>query len=235
MATSGVTGVTTKVLEILEGDPNLSYSTIGDVVGVTRERVRQIARKNGYPARMGIPKPEKICQICGKAYYTKNLYCSPGCGYKARRKRISLICQQCGNTIERPPSNIRNESGNYFCNRDCYRKWISNNNFTATRNREHIIRDVKLNLGTKEDSPKSEIFLKGKIPTSEILKIYNILLKLSENELVKINNNGFGDFKELGRAIRRKSNRQDTDMINAISAIIDIKKHSLLFVMRLTD
>lgn len=235
MATSDTVSVTSKVLEILEGNPSLPYSTIGGVVGVTRERVRQIARKNGYPSRVGITKSKKICQICGETFYTKNIYCSADCGYKARRKRIKLHCQQCGNTIERTPGNMRNKNRNYFCNRACYGKWQLNNNITAAKNREPSMGDFKLEASSKESGSKSEIFLKGKIPTSQILKIYNILLRLSESELVKINNNGVGDFKELGRAIRRKAGRQDTDIINAISAIIDIKEHSLLFVMRLTD
>ena len=37
MATSDTKSVTSKVLEILAVDPSLSYSTLGGVVGVTRE------------------------------------------------------------------------------------------------------------------------------------------------------------------------------------------------------
>jgi hypothetical protein len=178
MAPSDTMSVTSKVLEILAGNPTLPYSTIGGVVGVTRERVRQIAQKNGYPTRVGTAKskPEKICQICGKAFYTKNLYCSADCGYKARRKRIILICHQCGSTIERPPSIMRNKNGNFFFNRECYRKWISNSNLTAAKNIKFLSDDFK-----SETNSRGEIFLKGKIPTSEILKIYNILLRLSES------------------------------------------------------
>ncbi len=231
MLTSDTKSVKSKVLEILAGDPSLPYSTIGGVVGVTRERVRQIARSNGYPSRQGIARSKpKICPRCGKTFNTNNEYCSTDCGYKARRKRIIVICRQCGSTLERTPGTMRNNSGNYFCNRECYWRWTSNNNIKAAKSRDTIKDDLKC-----ETESKGEIFLKGNIPTSEVLKIYNILLRLNEYGLVKININGFDDFRELGTAIKRKSKKQDTDVINGISAIIDIKKHSLLFVMRLTQ
>ena len=64
MTTLDTIGVKSKVLEILGENPTLPYSIIGDKVGVTRERVRQIAQQNGYPPRNGILKP-KICPFAG--------------------------------------------------------------------------------------------------------------------------------------------------------------------------
>lgn len=63
MAISGVSSVGSKTSGVSDGNPELPYNTIAGRVGVTRERVRQIARKNGYPPRVGIAenKPEKIC------------------------------------------------------------------------------------------------------------------------------------------------------------------------------
>ncbi|MFC1925659.1 hypothetical protein ACFLW2_03065 [Chloroflexota bacterium] len=120
-----------RVLEILGVNPDLPYSTIAGEVGVTRERVRQIARRNGYPPRSRILK-QKICPVCGKAFFTRNLHCSPGCGYKARRKRIVISCNQCGKPIERTPGTMRSKSGKYFCNRVCFGRWAWDN-YSMTR------------------------------------------------------------------------------------------------------
>src|SRR4030042_3757275 len=108
-----------KVLKKLEGNPALSYSILANEFGVSRERIRQIARQNGYPRRRGIAKP-KMCPFCGKTYYTRRQYCSRTCVYKAREKRIAVNCHQCGKTIERTPGNMRSKSGRYFCNRACF-------------------------------------------------------------------------------------------------------------------
>ena len=89
ITTTDVVGVKPRVLEILQENPTLPYSIVADEVGVTRERVRQIAKRNGYPRRNGVLN-WKICPICGKAFSTANLYCSHSCVYKARQKRIVL-------------------------------------------------------------------------------------------------------------------------------------------------
>ena len=113
-----------KVLEILSVNPDISYSVVSDKVGVTRERVRQIARKNGYPPRQNISKP-KVCVICGKNFYTRNLYCSTVCRYKATRAmRMVINCHLCGKSIERTPAKLRSKNGTYFCNRECYIRWM---------------------------------------------------------------------------------------------------------------
>lgn len=142
MATLNVIGVEPKVLEILGGDPTLPYSIIANVVGVTRERVRQIARRNGYPPRSGILKP-KICSVCGEIYYTKKQYCSRICVYKARQNRIVVDCHRCGKTIERTPGNMRSKSGRYYCNRTCYGRWTGKYHSAAPETSKHIIGDFE--------------------------------------------------------------------------------------------
>ena len=88
MAILGTISVELRVLEILGINPNLPYSVIASEVGVTRERVRQIARSNGYPPRSRILK-QKICPVCGETFYTRNIYCSPMCANKSKRNRIN--------------------------------------------------------------------------------------------------------------------------------------------------
>lgn len=126
------TGVTPKVLEILGENPALAYSVIADEIGVTRERVRQIAQLNGYPPRKGILKP-KICPVCKKPFYKRrSIFCSYTCKYKASHTRIVVNCHYCGKPIERTPGTMRNRSGRYFCNRVCY-------NYSRWRVEKHSI------------------------------------------------------------------------------------------------
>jgi hypothetical protein len=117
------TSVQPKVLEILGENPSIPYSVIAGEVGVSRERVRQIARQNGYPRRRGIPKPQ-ICPICGDTFYARRLYCSPVCRYRASRKIVFLNCHACGKSLERAPGNMRSKSGKYFCGKGCFRTWV---------------------------------------------------------------------------------------------------------------
>lgn len=125
-STLNVTDTRTKVLKILKGNPALSYSILASEFGVSRERIRQIARQNGYPPRRGVRKPNK-CPLCGKIYYTKNQFCSRTCVYKSREKRIAVICHRCGKTVERTPGNLRSKNGRYFCNRTCFSKYQEKN------------------------------------------------------------------------------------------------------------
>lgn len=219
-------GVKSKVLEILEENPSIPYSIIGDRVGVTRERVRQIAQKNGYPPRTGVLKL-KTCPVCGKTFNTRNLYCSPECGYEARRKRVAVNCHQCGKPIERTPGNMRSRSGKYFCNRVCFGKWTGENHSTTTKDRKPVIGDFEHEIGRKEEFP-----LKGRASSPEVMEIYNALLRSSDNELIKVWNSDRDKLRKLGTAIKRKAKRQG---INVASAIRDINGDFLLFLMRVTD
>ena len=122
-STLDIANTKTKVLKLLERNPALPYTILANEFGVSRERVRQIARQNGYPPRRGILKP-KTCLLCGKTHYTKKQYCSHTCVYKSREKRINVTCHQCGKTVERTPGNLRSKSGRYYCNRACFIKWM---------------------------------------------------------------------------------------------------------------
>ncbi|MFC2018185.1 hypothetical protein ACFLTQ_02660 [Chloroflexota bacterium] len=138
MTTISLIGVEPKVLEILSGNPALPYSRIAGEVGVTRERVRQIARRNGYPPRHGILKA-KVCPVCGDTFHTRNLYCSRNCVYKARQKRIIINCHRCGKTIEKTPGNMRSKSGRYFCDRLCVRKSAVKDHPAAPKKKRNVV------------------------------------------------------------------------------------------------
>lgn len=75
---------------------------------------------------------EIACKACGKIF-TRRLKpiqgrmpqecCSSKCSGKLKQIRIPNTCQQCGNTINRKPSDFkRSKHGAYFCDRLCKEK-----------------------------------------------------------------------------------------------------------------
>lgn len=214
-----------KVLEILAEDPDIPYSSIGNEVGVSRERVRQIAQQYGFPARTGRAKPGKTCPVCGKVFYKKNnTYCSTDCGYKSRQRKVSLNCHQCGKPLERTPGTMRSKSGYYFCDRVCFGRWTGKNHSTASKTRKQITSDFQHEIGSRDEFP-----VKGRMPSPDIVEIYNLLLHLNENELIKVRNSKKDKLRKLGTAIKRKASKQG---INVTSAIREVDGNSLLFLMR---
>jgi len=228
MTTINRMSVKSKVLEILAEDPAIPYSNIGDEVGVSRERVRQIATQYGYPPRMGRGKPGKTCPVCGKVFYkNNNTYCSTDCGYKSRRKKIVVNCHQCGKPIERTPGTMRSKSGYYFCDRVCFGRWTGKNHSSIPKARKYVKGDFGHEIGSREEFP-----VKGRTMSPDVMEIYNVLLQLNENELIKIRNSKKDKLRKLGISIKRKASKQG---INVTSAIREVNGNSLLFLMRVGE
>ena len=87
--------------------------------------------------------------------------------------------------------------------------------------------DFEHEIGSRDEFP-----LKGRAPSPEVMEIYNVLLRSSENELIKVWNSNRDKLRALGTAIKRKARRQG---INVASAIRDINGDFLLFLMRVTE
>ena len=79
-------------------------------------------------------KIERICQICGRVFYTapsnikygRGKYCSRECYGSAQYKKIKRFCLECGKEIEVCPSKIKKGEGK-FCSLTCFGKWRSEN------------------------------------------------------------------------------------------------------------
>ena len=66
------------------------------------------------------------CEYCKNEFLrrkkanTLRKYCSRKCSELNRRKRITVKCTNCGNSIEKKISQLKNaKHGFYFCNREC--------------------------------------------------------------------------------------------------------------------
>jgi hypothetical protein len=72
------------------------------------------------------------CEYCHKSFYknkfyikrelqhpsNRNQFCGTDCQYAARRTKIEIICDQCGNICEQSPSQIKKNSA-HFCSKKC--------------------------------------------------------------------------------------------------------------------
>jgi len=80
MCASPLFGVADTVVEIKLKNPKRKAADIARDVGVSRERIRQILKKNGLCTRL--PRLTNICINCGKPFPRgdkRDLYCSPEC------------------------------------------------------------------------------------------------------------------------------------------------------------
>jgi len=122
---------TTRILQI---NPTLSYAEIGRLLGVSRERIRQVA---GVRRR----KPGS-CRVCGRTIRVRRngvtqtayrmRYCAE-CWARARQRRresrrIQYTCEVCGKTFSRTPGTVRRMERRghkiRWCSRQCQGKWL---------------------------------------------------------------------------------------------------------------
>lgn len=127
------------IAEITEGQmPNRTFTVIGKVVGLSRERIRQLSKKMNYVPHHQITKiPKqifKICEFCQKEFTANReitRYCSGECRSLARfyNNYILLVCSNCGMGFLRENRRhhelIQREGQNFFCSKKCQGIWLS--------------------------------------------------------------------------------------------------------------
>lgn len=128
-------GCRDRVIELKNDNRFITQVEIGNEVGVSRERVRQILNKVGLNNASEIrekKKRERTCAYCGNPRSRNNhKYCSRACACKAHR--VDVTCEECGSTVNRTLSetkvyeNYRNRHKHFFCDRVCFGKWVGKN------------------------------------------------------------------------------------------------------------
>ena len=146
------------IKDIVGKNPSATLQIIGDAIGLTKERARQIIIRINVEAKLhGTIEPiERIqyggrfqayCIECGKdKYQSKKKYESSSkmCHECKKAKPIVFLCSACGKeTIKSTPEEIssykqnkkhsKNPSLN-FCSKQCSGRWIgTNKGFGATK------------------------------------------------------------------------------------------------------
>jgi len=127
----------TKKAEVLalvaQSGDSVSLAEIGRRVGLSRERVRQIARKDGAAARSRGEQRELVCPECGKVFTVwsstierRRRFCSRECSARSQRgpraERLTFRCEVCGQTYTRKASEVKD--GTRFCSKTCQGRWL---------------------------------------------------------------------------------------------------------------
>jgi len=122
-----------RVKNIRRNNPCATLQVIGDEVGLSRERVRQILKKEGLTTAHYIESPYKFfCPECGKP--TRWKFCNKQC--RDKYLYIPVTCDNCGKINYRLQSTVlyrvKNKlnlyNGHYFCNKRCQGQWMGKQN-----------------------------------------------------------------------------------------------------------
>ncbi len=119
---------------ILQVNPTLTYAEIGRLLGVSRERIRQIAGQHR--------RTPKACKVCGRKIQVRHSgvtqtayrlrYCAD-CWSQAMQKRreahlVQCACEVCGKTFSRTEGTVRRMERRghrvRWCSRRCQGRWL---------------------------------------------------------------------------------------------------------------
>ena len=149
-----------KIRIIVDEDPNITLQEIGDRLGLTRERIRQLINMNNKYSSLfrytngmhGLPSinrkklkehnnvnPKYLCDSCGKRSTAAITKCNKCRVYENRE---IVTCKNCNKTVEfigevaryRRANRKTNKSKDEFCSRKCSSSYIGRHfGFGATR------------------------------------------------------------------------------------------------------
>ena len=117
------TGRRTRVVELRIHHPHMTLREIGEELGITRERVRQILVTENLETRSSarMPMPMPACKRCGNPVpYRKRIFCSRMC--HRPNGRIIVICHSCGKAISLMTSIYKSRharAAHIHCSRTC--------------------------------------------------------------------------------------------------------------------
>jgi hypothetical protein len=127
----GTTTTAQKAVELKRKNPCLTLEAIGDSLGVTRERVRQILQEHGFDTKRRIKT--RICAGCGRVYRVSEggrKYHSRECWKKSIL--IPVACASCGKIMWHREKHVLAQLSTrgyqrMFCSRACKGQWVGLN------------------------------------------------------------------------------------------------------------
>ena len=110
------------VIELRKQDSRLTLQQIGVMVGVTRERVRQLLSKAGLQTKACRPRRQRFCEVCNSLCPgRRKVYCSDECWHRAHW--VWVECSACKRLKEVRKSYILRHAKrgyeHFFCSKRC--------------------------------------------------------------------------------------------------------------------
>ena len=112
-----------EAIQLRKAYPDMTLAAIGETIGVSRERVRQILSSENLETRSvgRIPVPMPLCRTCNNPVpIRKRIYCSPEC--QRPHGKTSTNCHFCNKEIILMTSqyNARTSRNVHIhCSREC--------------------------------------------------------------------------------------------------------------------
>lgn len=143
---------TAKAIALRKASPCMSLQDIGDKVGLSRERVRQILTRDGLVTKH-VVRQTYYCMNCGKPtrnmprrwrrYIVDNeVFCNGTCAKEFHT--LTLTCSTCGKVFKRPAGEVINaaqhplhKGGLIFCSKVCHGRWLGTHH--GRRTTTHLI------------------------------------------------------------------------------------------------
>ena len=119
------TGTRADVVRLRKTYPDYTLQRIGETVGVSRERVRQILKAEGLSTKaFRVSKyPPKVCKYCYKFTENQRSYCNTECRTKAHW--VKYNCHYCGDEHSMWKAYWKRQSKkykNHYCSTSCASK-----------------------------------------------------------------------------------------------------------------
>jgi len=110
-----------------------TYQEIGERFGISRQRVQQIAKKEGIKKER---KKKYKCIVCGKEIKTQRKYCNT---CRENLKKPTFICINCGKFFRRYLSEAKVKNIR-FCSDKCRLEYITKHNILHKLDKKKKVR-----------------------------------------------------------------------------------------------
>ncbi len=122
-----------RIVQLRINNPCMSMAWIANIVGLSRERVRQVLNEHGEDTRaQRSPRKWNLCPVCGKVKPKRKRFCNIKCRRAA--SRVNILCKQCGKMKEVLVSQVMSYVGTQhentrllYCSRECFYDYIREN------------------------------------------------------------------------------------------------------------
>ncbi len=129
----GATNTTrARIKELIAENPVQTLLALGNQLGISRERVRQICKNEGLDRQSPYSKRQRpFCTNCAKPLDYRNVYGLCSKHHQEKRfvaSRVNFDCENCGKRFQRGKSEAYRKTrptAIRWCSKKCQGKWLA--------------------------------------------------------------------------------------------------------------